>query len=362
MAIQIGTATAQPGQIVYGTIDAVPLPTGGADHFPVIIAQGYETSGPVLWLTANIHGNEYDGIGVIHDVVTPELPQILRGTVIAIPTLSPGGLRTGERSPYYLRGKDPNRLFPGLGETQYSNTTALEDAYARLFADIQATADLLLDLHDYGTRAIPFVFRDPVLYEHPRERTSAERLQQRVGEMLNALGLTVINEYVTEDYLKLNLHRSVSGSALNKARVPAVTIEIGGNRALNVANVRAVAAGVRNVMRWAGMLPGPRETLDGITVIRPEYEVRRMMHPRVPVACLVHPLVEPGDWVKAGQPVARITDIYGRPIGTDSGLLTSDYDGFVMGLFPGMAAYENDPFMGLAVRDAGEMVIELPKS
>ena len=40
MTIQIGTARSQPGDIVYGQFDAVPLPTGGMDAFPVIIAQG----------------------------------------------------------------------------------------------------------------------------------------------------------------------------------------------------------------------------------------------------------------------------------------------------------------------------------
>ena len=56
--IQIGTARSRPGQLAYGVFDAVKLPTGEMDAFPVIIAQGTQP-GPVLWLTANIHGSEY---------------------------------------------------------------------------------------------------------------------------------------------------------------------------------------------------------------------------------------------------------------------------------------------------------------
>ncbi len=49
--LKIGTATGQPGQITYGSLEAVALPSGGSDQFPVIIAQGRD-DGPVLWLKA----------------------------------------------------------------------------------------------------------------------------------------------------------------------------------------------------------------------------------------------------------------------------------------------------------------------
>jgi predicted deacylase len=361
--IRVGTAKSQPGQIVYGTFEATRLPTGKSDSFPVIIAQGRAGNGPVLWLTANIHGGEYDGLVVIHHLITLDLVFHLTGTIVAIPTLNPAGLRTGERSPYYLHGKDPNRLFPGLTAENEEEATiyrpALEQAYARLFERIDATADYLIDLHDYGINSIPFVFRDPVLYREPRDRPVALRLQHTVGQMLDALGLTVVNEYASDDYLQMKLHRSVSGSSLNRARIPAVTIEVGGQRTVNFLHVQAVVRGIRNVMRWAGMLTGPPEQLADIPVIRPGYPVRRAIHPRVPEACIVHHLVRPGDPVRVGDPVARMVDVYGRPVGTEDGLLRTEYDGFVIGLFPGIAFYPNDFIMGLAIRDEGEMVFQI---
>jgi hypothetical protein len=361
-SIQIGTATSKPGEIVYGRFDAVPLPTGGMDSFPVIIVQGRAGSGPALWLTANIHGAEYDGLAAIHQLIGPDLLTDLTGTIIAIPTLNPAGLRIGERSPYYLRGKDPNRLFPGLpgtnDEEDMSPPSALELAYERLYEQVDATADYLIDLHNYGIRSIPFAFRDPIFYREPRDRPVARKLQQTVGEMLDALGLTVVNEYASDRFLKMNLHRSVSGAALNRARIPAITVEIGGQQTVNATYVRAVVIGIRNVMRWAGMLPGDVEPMPDVPVIRPGFPVRRTTHPRVPEACIVHHLVQPGDMVRAGDAVARIVDIYGRPIGT--GLLHTEYDGFVMGLFPGIALYPNEAIMGLAVRDDGDLIVQIP--
>lgn len=363
-SLEIGTARSQSGEIVYGTFEAVPLPTGGVDVFPVIIAQGKAGKGPVLWLTGNIHGAEYDGVAVIHQLMQPELVEHLKGTLIAIPSLNPAGLRIGQRSPYYLPDKDPNRLFPGLPTEDKSDEatppSALEMAYERLFERIDATADYLIDLHNYGIRSIPFAFRDPVFYREPRDKPVATKLQNTVGELLKALGLTVVNEYSPDKYLESNLHRSTSGAALNRARVPAITIEIGGQRTVNTLHVKAVATGIRNVMRWAGMLPGSPEPMPDVPIIDPGFPVRRTTHPRVTQACLLHLLVQPGDHVQAGDPVARMVDIYGRPVGPDNGLLHSEHDGFVIGLYAGMAFYPNDAFIGLAIRDDNDLVLPIP--
>ncbi len=364
MTIQIGTAISQPGRIVYGEFEALPLPTGGTEFFPVIIAQGANSEQPVLWLTANIHGGEYDGIAVIHRLITAELLTSLRGTIIAIPTLSPAGLRIGERSPYYLPGRDPNRLFPGFipkdGKRPNQFAHALEQAYARLFDRIDATADYLIDLHDFGIRSIPFAFRDPVFYHNSVDRPKAVKLQQIVGDMLDALGLTVVNEYASQRYMELDLHRSVSGATLNKARIPAITIEVGGQKTVNSTQVNSVVTAIRNVIRWAGMLPDPPEPLCDIPIIKPGYPVRRTLHPRVPQACIIQHMVAPGDWVREGEPVARMVDIYGRPIGPDGGILRTKYEGFVIGLFPGIAFYPNDAILGLAVRDTNDMIVQIP--
>lgn len=359
----IGTAHSQPGQIVYGQFDAVKLPTGGSDFFPVIIAQGH-TPGPTLWVTGNIHGNEYNGLATIHHLITTELVERLKGTLVALPTLNPAGLRVDARTPYYSYGKDPNRQFPAISITDENDEatpppSGMEMAFARLFERIDATADYLIDLHDYGIRAIPFAFRDPIFYREARDKVVAQKLLKTVGEMLDALGITVVNEYGSEQYLDMNLHRSVSGATLNRARIPALTIEIGGQGTANQRHVTAVCAGIRNVMRWAGMLDGPREPLTGIPVIDMGHSMRRTTHPRVPEACIVHYLVAPGDIVRAGDPVARMVDIYGRPVGADDGLLRTAHDGFVIGIFPGMVCYPNDAIMGLAIRDDNNMIVRV---
>ena len=126
-------------------------------------------------------------------------------------------------------------------------------------------------------------------------------------------------------------------------------------------HVRAAAAGIRNVMRWAKMLPEPYEPIREVPVLDLGYPVRRMQHPRVSQSCIVHHLVQPGQRVRRGDVVARAVDIFGRPI-EGNGLLRTEFDGFVLGLYPNLAHYPNEAVMGLAVRDDSSLVQQISRA
>ncbi len=371
--ITIGTAIGTPGQVTYGAFEGVVLPTGGNDVFPVIIAQGRQ-DGPVLWITASIHGNEYSGLAVLHSLLGPNGVHFpldgLRGTVIMIPALSPAGLRTESRSPYYNRGADPNRMFPAPQRpTQQPDTaddddnppTALERAYERLFEQIDATADYLIDLHNALLGSIPFTFRDPIYYDGEEDKITARNLQAKNDEMIAAFGLPIVNEFPSAEYLKKNLHRSVSGAALNRLRRPAFTAELGGYLHVDWQARDAAVVGIRNVMRWADMLAGDPEPVPPIPRPAVAFPVRRMMHPRAPQSGIVSHLVDAGEVVEKGQPVARLTDICGRALGPDNGLLRTQFEGYVVGRMQGMVYYENEPVIWMAVRDSGDLLLPYPE-
>jgi predicted deacylase len=374
--LQIGSASAKPGEISTGWFDAVSLPTGSLDRFPVMIGQGISGDGPVIWITANIHGNEHSGLAAIHQLLTPDLVASLHGTVVAIPTLNPAALRVGERTAYY-QNTDPNRLFPApdlhpkppserLGLSPTSN---LELAYQNLYSAIVKTRPYcLIDLHNAWYGSIPFVFRDPVFYSRKRGSTSgagrtrmqAEALQNRVGELLEAFGFTVINEFVADSYITKKLHRSVSGSLLNKASIPAFTVELGSEMYIDPDIVGACVAGIRNILRKAGMLQDAPEPIENIPVRRLGFPVRRQMHPYAPQAGIVRFLVSPGEIISKGQPLAQLTDIFGRPLGDNNGLLNSDYEGFVIGWPHGVIRYQGEPVMVLAIKDTNGLVTPYP--
>jgi hypothetical protein len=363
--IAVGSAVSAPGTILYGRWEALRHPTGHTEFLPVIIAQGRE-DGPCLWLTAGIHGPEHAGPLVLYRLITQDLVDRMRGTIVAIPGLSPAGLRTSEREPYHAL-KDPNRLWPDGKPEQPPDPdeeppSSLERAYARLFEEMKASADYLIDYHNAWIGSISFAFRDRVLYRDDDEgdshRAEAEALAATLDEMLQAYGHTVINEFPPEKYVEKKLHRSTSGAALLVGRIPAFTVELGSGAMPDPAIVAASAAGTRNVMRWADMLDGATELIEGIQVVEPGFPVRRRGTPRVEEACVVLHLVEPGDLVQEGDGVAEVRDVWGRPIG--DGVLRAEYDGFVVGRSHGIYYYPGDPVLGMAVRDDAALIAPYP--
>jgi predicted deacylase len=317
-------------------------------------------------LTAGIHGPEHAGPLVLYKLITQDLVARMRGTLVAIPALSPASLRTMKRTPYHA-SKDPNRLWPDgrperTPDPDRDPPSSLESAYRQIFEVILHSADYLIDYHNAWTGSIPFAFQDRVLYQANENadanRTEAEALSARQQEMLSAYGHTIVCEMPVRNLIDEDLHRSTSGAALYIGKIPGFTVELGTGHVPDQAIVSAAAAGTRNVMRWAGMLEGPPEPITGIQVINPGFPVRRCSTPRVQEACVVIHKVEPGDLVKIGDPVAEVRDIWGRSLG--DGTLYSEYDGFVIGRMHGIYYYPGDPILSMAVRNTDPIVVPYP--
>ncbi len=365
MPVEVGTAVAVPGTLQYGRWQAISHPTGNEEFLPVIIAQG-EEPGPCLWLTAGIHGPEHSGPLVIYDLLTEVLVKGLRGTVVAISALSPAGLRTREREPYHSP-VDPNRLWPDGREPSAPDPdtrppSSLERAFGRLFELIKQSADYLIDFHNAWVGSIPYVFQDRVLYrpdEGKKGRQAAEALSARQYQMVSAYGHTIVREYPADIYIEKNLHRSTSGAVLLVGRIPAITVELGGGLVPDLSIVGAAAAGTRNVLRWAGMLDGDPEPVVGVPVVDPGFPVRLQSTPRAPEACIVRHQVEAGDVVQAGDPIAQVMDVWGRPLG--AGWLLAEQDGIVMGRPHGIYFYPGEPVLYMAVRDDAPLVAPYPE-
>jgi hypothetical protein len=363
--LSLGTAIARPGSIQYGHWEAFNHPTGHTEFLPIIIAQG-EEEGPCLWLTAGIHGPEHAGPAVLYRLLTQELASRLQGTIIAIPALNPAGLRTMQREPYHAE-VDPNRLWPdGKPQKPYDldkdPPSSLETAYRKLFDEMLASADYLIDFHAAWTGSIPFAFRDRLLYRSDGDaeanRAEAEALSQRQDYLLQAFGHTIVLEMPIDKLIKEDLHRSTSGALLYIGRIPAFTVELGTGYMPDPAIVAAAAAGTRNVMRQVGMLDGELEAIQEIPVIRTDYIARRCSTPRVEQACVVLHLVEAGAIVKTGDPVAEVRDVWGRPIG--DGYLRSEYDGFVIGRQHGIYYYPGAAVLAMGIPNDSPLIVPYP--
>ena len=106
---------------------------------PVIIIKG-ATPGPVLGITSALHGNELNGIPVIHRVMSVLDPSTMVGSLVAVPVANPGGFVRHQRG--FSDGVDLNRIMPGKKNGNSAQTFAY-----KLLQRVVSVMDYLLDLH-----------------------------------------------------------------------------------------------------------------------------------------------------------------------------------------------------------------------
>ena len=106
---------------------------------PVIVMQG-STDGPTLGLTAAIHGDELNGIPIIHRMAESIDTKKLKGRIIAIPGLNTVSIQLDKRS--FIDGEDLNRIFPGK-----KNGNNSEQFVYKISERILPFFDIHIDMH-----------------------------------------------------------------------------------------------------------------------------------------------------------------------------------------------------------------------
>jgi len=349
--MDVGTATATPGELTTGYLEVTELPTAGSERLPVLVARG-ETDGPTLWVTASIHGDEVNGMAVAQDVMTEDLPASLSGTVVCLPNLNPAGLRRNERTSYY-HDHDPNRHFPEREPNDASEPRVQEVIDRRIYEEIADSADAVLSLHTAQIHSRAFTIRGRVPYGEERTEEEARGIAEELDRLVDAFGVPVINQYEQARYEAQSLNRSVAGSLLDVAGIPTFTPELGGHSVVEERHRRAGVTGTRNVMRAMGMLhedPQPNEAAPDDPV---DFPVRRFRGPRTDAAGIARYRVDAGDRVEPGTPVAEIVTPHGEVKTT----VEADREGYVVSRLEGPAVYENDPICSMAVRDEADLVV-----
>jgi len=183
-----------------------------------------------------------------------------------------------------------------------------------IWSQVKPSADILLDLHNASILSVPFIIRDRVLYDGDGDRTRAEALAARLDGLAHAFGLPVVNEAPPETYVKRELHRSVAGAAVNEAGIPALTLELGMGISVDWSAVAAAVQGIENTLIWAGMVEGKIRPLKGIRIAAPGFPTREDDSVRARATGIVEPLLTPGETFAAGDLLARMADLWGRPI------------------------------------------------
>lgn len=135
----------QPNQ----SSDGLSMPT------PILVVNGAQP-GPVLCLTAAIHGDELNGIEIVRRVLHGTDPEKLSGTIIGVPIVNLQGFQRSSR--YLTDRRDLNRFFPGNPQ----GSSASRIAYS-FFKEIISHCNFLVDLHT-GSAHLPICRRSGLIF------------------------------------------------------------------------------------------------------------------------------------------------------------------------------------------------------
>lgn len=276
----------------------------GADLVVVSVTAPTErraaTRGPTVVITANIHGDECTGTGAVLRLIPLLEAQLLTGTVHLYPSLNPDGLeRRTRRVPE--DDQDLNRLFPG--DPAGSPAERLAQA---AWTDIAARQpDVLVDLHADAPGAVAYALLDRAVNQRPEPRA---RLEAESARLAAATGLTVVHEYPDDRYLRFRLDRSLTGAALNRLGIPAVTVEAGPRMVLDSPAIDLTIRAVLGLLGALGMVEPPPPPPQAPTTGGPW---RREAGPRVSTKGVLVPRVPAGALLRRGDVVAEVRALSG---------------------------------------------------
>lgn len=129
----------RPGTRRQVSLPAGRLPSGTELTLPIEVVHGAH-SGPTIWLSGAIHGDEIVGVEIIRRVLEHIDERRLSGTLIAVPVVNVFGFVAESR--YLPDRRDLNRSFPG------SARGPLASRLARLFVDqVLKVSDVGIDFH-----------------------------------------------------------------------------------------------------------------------------------------------------------------------------------------------------------------------
>jgi len=259
-------------------VDLVHDGMGRAVRLPVIVVRG-RREGPVFGITAALHGNELNGIPVVHRLVASIEPRVLRGAVVVVPVLNiPGLLR---RSRKFSDGIDLNHIMPGLENGNESQVYA-----ARLVQRVIERFDYLADLHTASFGRVNTLY---VRADLDDLTTANMALLQRP---------TIILHDPAQD-------RTLRGWLDSRGR-PAITVEVGNPHVFQPKQVNRTLVGLRAVLSQVKMLPrrtlakGPAPVLcDGSRWLYTD------------AGGLLQVPVDLGEVVEEDQVIARQLDVFG---------------------------------------------------
>ena len=294
--LTVGGVTVEPGE--RRTIE-IPLARvfSHADLNMVVQVVRGRRPGPVLCVSAGVHGDELNGVETVRRLLKQRALARIRGTLIAVPVVNMFGFLQQTR--YLPDRRDLNRSFPG------SEKGSLAARLAHLFmTEVVSHCDHAIDLH---TGAIH-------RRNLPQIRACLD--DEPTAALARAFGTPVI--------INANVRDGSLREATRERGIPMLLYEAGEALRFDDIAIRAGVRGITAVMRELGMLrssgrrrarPEPAVALDSTWV-------------RAPDSGIFHARVRLGARVRRGDVLGTLAS----PFGESETRIKSTSGGIIIGM------------------------------
>jgi len=284
--------------------------SGDEVRVPMRVLRGRKP-GPIVFITAAVHGDEINGTGIIHDFLYHDRFPLKAGTLILVPVVNVFGFENNER--YMPDRRDLNRSFPG------SITGSLSSRIAQsIHSELILKCHFGIDLHTAAFQRTNF----------PNVRADLKNPGCR--ELARAFGGTLVVDGKGPDG---SLRKEATRSG-----VPTIILEAGEPFKMESTVLEFGIRGINNVLRSLGMMDGK--------IHKPPFqaEIRKTTWLRAEVGGILRFAVEPGAFVSRGDTIANNFSI----LGAEQRNIIAPADGIILGMTTMPAVKPGEPICHLA--------------
>lgn len=292
---EIGGITVARGTRAFVALPVSHTVTGLSANLMLEVIHGTHP-GPVVFVSAAIHGDEIVGTAIIQRLVKAVMPEDLCGTLILAPAVNIYGFIAHSR--YLPDRRDLNRSFPG------SPRGSLASQLAHCFLEhVISRATLGIDLHTAAVHR----------YNLPQIRIGMG--DEYLTELAMAFGAPVI----IESPLREGSMRAMAAAN----GTPMLLLEAGEALRFDRLSIAIGTTGVLRVLAHIGMIEGD----DGLTSVGIPARANRSRWVRSPRGGVTSRIRKSGDLVHKGDPLATVAGLFGE----DAQQMVSPVDGIIIG-------------------------------
>ncbi|QFT57712.1 Succinylglutamate desuccinylase / Aspartoacylase family protein [Sulfitobacter sp. THAF37] len=253
----------------------------GSVMIPIsVIANG---AGPTALLTGGNHGDEYEGPVALQELAATLRPEDITGRVIILPMMNTPAFAAGRRcSP--IDGGNMNRSYPGRPDG-----TVTQKIAHYIATTLVPAADIVLDFHSGGSTLdfLPFA--------------AAHVLEDKTQEDACMAAMQAFNAPYSVRMLEIDAVGMFDTEVETQGKT-FVTTELGGAGTSTARSVAIARKGIGNLLRHAGIIAGTPEIAETVQLDMPDETCFQFAMN----AGLIEYLVDLGNTVAEGQPIARI--------------------------------------------------------